>query len=266
MTYNHIFLDGLPLAEKFPAFGLKPESDLKTGNAAESKIYACKKFISDGEFYAELRIDLEARTFEASVFDSATGERYTLFDVPSARGAFVGKLRVEVQGLVDEFRALCCACSDMHADYVDFIEKRFGVKADFPWADDRAKKESRSSKAYSDAAVFRCGNNKWFALIMSISYRQLLSKKSPANLPENGPLTGVDFYARDAGLDRKLHVVNLKADPEIIPELIDNRSVFPAYHMNKKHWITVALTAVTDFERLKELTEKSFEAVGGKSL
>ncbi|WP_407428795.1 hypothetical protein [Treponema sp.] len=31
--------------------------------------------------------------------------------------------------------------------------------------------------------------------------------------------------------------------------------------MNKKHWITVLLTAVTDFEKLCNLTQESWELV-----
>ena len=32
--------------------------------------------------------------------------------------------------------------------------------------------------------------------------------------------------------------------------------------MNKKHWITVLLTRVTDFDRLCELTRRSYELAG----
>ena len=49
-----------------------------------------------------------------------------------------------------------------------------------------------------------------------------------------------------------------------IPDVVDRHSIFSAWHMNKKHWITVLLTAVTDFEKLCELTLRSFELVGGK--
>ena len=53
----------------------------------------------------------------------------------------------------------------------------------------------------------------------------------------------------------------MKANSEAIPSLIDQKSIFPAWHMNKKHWITVLLTAATDFEKRQELTEKSYRLV-----
>ena len=68
---------------------------------------------------------------------------------------------------------------------------------------------------------------------------------------------------RQLGLtgDENVWVVNMKADQAEIQYLIDNKSIFPAWHMNKKHWITVLLTAVTDFNKLCELTQKSWELV-----
>ena len=58
--------------------------------------------------------------------------------------------------------------------------------------------------------------------------------------------------------------VNLKADSEQIPQLVDQKSIFPAYHMNKKYWITILLTAVTDFEKLCDLTCQSYALVEKK--
>ena len=61
--------------------------------------------------------------------------------------------------------------------------------------------------------------------------------------------------------DEPVWVVNLKADAEKIPELVDSNTIFPAWHMNKKYWITVILTTITDFNQLCKLTERSFELV-----
>ena len=68
---------------------------------------------------------------------------------------------------------------------------------------------------------------------------------------------------RQLGLtgDEEVWVVNMKASQDEIPNLIDKKSIFPAWHMNKTHWITVLLTAATDFEKLCELTQTSWELV-----
>ena len=64
--------------------------------------------------------------------------------------------------------------------------------------------------------------------------------------------------------DEPVWVVNLKADAEKIPELVNHKTIFPAWHMNKKYWITVILTTITDFELLCKLTERSFDLVMNK--
>lgn len=43
-----------------------------------------------------------------------------------------------------------------------------------------------------------------------------------------------------------IDVVNLKCDPDLIQILRQQEGFFPAYHMNKIHWISVALDCVND--------------------
>ena len=217
MDYSYIFSSAKPLKEKFADFGFKKREDS----------LVCKKALAGGDFYATLAICGE--TLTAQVYDSATDELYAPFDMRGARGAFVAAVREEVQKIVDDFYERCFESEDIHKKYVDFIERQFNCKADFPWV-----QEEGAAKRYSDAAVFRCPNQKWFALVMEISYKNL-----------------------GLASDEKVFTVNLKADPERVAELADKKTIFPAYHMNKKHWITVLLTSATDFELLRSLTEQS---------
>ena len=182
--------------------------------------------VSNGTFKADITLVLSDQTLTVQLFDSATGEKYALFDMPS-HGAFVASLREEVQKIIDDIKTKCFETNDLKDDYIAWIKSKFGVEPDYPWPDDAP---------YS--FVFRCPNEKWFALVMRIKYRQL-------------GLTG----------DENVWVVNMKADQDSIPNLVDHKSIFPAWHMNKKHWITILLTAVTDFNKLCELTEKSYELV-----
>ena len=189
-------------------------------------VYIMSKTVSGGTFRADITLSLTDQTLTVHLFDSATGEKYALFDMPSSHGAFVASLRVEVQKIIDEIRAKCFESKDLKDDYVAWIKNQFGAEPDYPWPDT------------PDYCVFRCPNEKWFALVMRIKYRQF-------------GITG----------DEEVWVVNMKAEQDTIPTIIDRKSIFPAWHMNKKHWITVLLTAVTDFEKLCELTQKSYELV-----
>jgi predicted DNA-binding protein (MmcQ/YjbR family) len=114
-------------------------------------------------------------------------------------------------------------------EFSSFIEDFYGIKYDCPFEDDL------------DTWVFRHPDNKkWFALVMTIKKRRL----------------GIDS-------DEFINLVNMKCAPEIIDDLWKESGVFPAYHMNKKHWITVILDGSMPDERLFELIDNSY-ALGKK--
>lgn len=214
MDYSYILNTSLPQKDKLLAFGFSAVGDN----------LVLKKEIAGGQFYAEIK--LSDKTLNADVFESATNEKYVLFNVVSAQGAFVGQIRSEVQAVIEEIRAKCFISQDIKEKYVDFLHSYFNAAGDNPW----------EAEPYDSSTVYRCPNNKWFALIMQIKFKNL------------------GFES-----DEPVWAVNLKA--ENIEAITDKKSIFPAYHMNKKYWITVLLTAVTDFEKLCELTKKSFALV-----
>ena len=211
----------------FRSAKIKKDSLEATGFTTSDGVnYTMSPTVSCGAFKADISLSLTEQTLTVHLFDTATGEKYALFDMPSSHGAFVASLREEVQMIIDEIRSKCFESKDLKDDYIAWIKTQFGAEPDFPWPDT------------PDYCVFRCPNGKWFALIMKVKYKQI-------------GLTG----------DEEVWVVNMKADQTEIPNLIDKKSIFPAWHMNKKHWITVLLTAVTDFEKLCEFTQKSWELV-----
>jgi len=90
---------------------------------------------------------------------------------------------------------------------------------------------------YPSFKVFRhLGNRKWFAVIMDI-------------LRKNLGLDGAD----------EISVVNLKCDTQLIGSLRADPGIFPGWHMNKAHWITVTLDGTVDDEKLKLLLNMSYE-------
>lgn len=217
MDYSYIFRSAKIKKDSLEAAGFA---------TTDGETYTMTPTVSAGTFRAEITLSLEAQTLTVHLFDTETSEKYALFDMPSSHGAFVASLREEVQLLIDDIKSKCFESKDLKDDYISWIKNQFGAEPDFPWPDT------------PDYCVFRCPNEKWFALVMRIKYKQL-------------GLTG----------DENVWVVNMKADKTEIPNLIDHKSIFPAWHMNKKHWITVLLTAVTDFEKLCKLTQKSYELV-----
>ncbi len=110
------------------------------------------------------------------------------------------------------------------------VREAYGIAPDYPFARD------------SETAVLRHPHNrKWFAVVMRIS-------------PSKVGLAG------DAPVD----VVNLKCDPSIISDFWREDGVFPAYHMNRGHWLTAALDGSASHETVRFLLGVSFTLTEGK--
>ena len=90
---------------------------------------------------------------------------------------------------------------------------------------------------WMESAVLRhTDNQKWYAIAMRVSRRKF----------------GLD-------IDEEVDVVNLKLPTEMFGSFGAVDGVYPAYHMNKLHWISVILPDATD-ELVQFLVNVSFEA------
>ncbi|CRZ19315.1 Uncharacterized protein conserved in bacteria [Kingella kingae] len=86
-------------------------------------------------------------------------------------------------------------------------------------------------------AVYRhSSNRKWFAIVMQIAGTQI-------------GLDDVDNLA----------VVNVKLLPEWITQLSGQHGFAPAYHMNKKHWLSVRLDNTLPSSQIVDLLKTGFE-------
>lgn len=117
-----------------------------------------------------------------------------------------------------------------------FIMGEFGgVVCDRPW---------ESNPTYT---VYRHGDNrKWLALVFDATKEQLLKLK-----PE-------DSVVREYTNGERINVVNLKLDPEMIDDVVKTPGIFPAFHMNRRHWITALLDETVDAKTLGPLVEMSY--------
>ena len=111
-----------------------------------------------------------------------------------------------------------------------YILDTYGVSPEYPWI------------KYPFFSVFRHeSNQKWFAVIMTID-------KSKLGINEDG----------------QIDVVNLKCDANIVPSMWEQQGIFPAYHMNKEHWLTVALDGTATENNLKFLLALSYDLTDKK--
>ena len=90
---------------------------------------------------------------------------------------------------------------------------------------------------YPNFQVFRhAGSRKWFAVLMDIPREKL-------GMHSGGEIS----------------VVNLKCDSRLIGSFRMEPGIFPGWHMNKAHWITVALDGSVEDDKIKFLLDMSYE-------
>ena len=101
----------------------------------------------------------------------------------------------------------------------------YGTQPDYPFDD------------WMESAVFRhADNKKWYAITLNVSRRKL----------------GLDS-------DETVDVVNLKLPTEMFGSFGAADGVYPAYHMNKLHWVSVILPDAPE-DVVHFLLNASFEA------
>lgn len=111
------------------------------------------------------------------------------------------------------------------AELETYITETYGAHGEHLWA------------RYPTYAVFRHGENrKWFAAVMEIPREKL-------GLTEVG----------------MIDVLNVKCAPVLIGSLRMEPGFFPAYHMSKTNWITIALDGTAETEKIKWLLALSYD-------
>ena len=114
-------------------------------------------------------------------------------------------------------------------EFFDYCLNTYGTSPDYPFDD------------WNSSAVFRHGEGgKWYAIAMRVS-------RSKLGLPS----------------DEICEIVNMKLPLELYGSFSRNDGVYPAYHMNKLHWISVLLSDASD-EVVRLLTDASYSATAPK--
>ena len=114
-------------------------------------------------------------------------------------------------------------------EFLDYCLDTYGTSPDYPFEED-----------FVTAVLRHADNNKWYALVMRLSRRRF----------------GFDS-------DEIIDVVNLKLPTEMFGSFGAEDGVYPAYHMNKLHWISVLLSDASE-DAVRFLVNASFEATKDK--
>lgn len=154
-------------------------------------------------------------------------ERYSLFDVTTTNSKIAEQLRQEAEEMVFQW------CYSVDTSLVALKEQwnRWILEHITPYSAMPFKK--------SAAIVYNAKENgKWYALMMEIPFSKL----------------GITS-------DEIALILNVKISPEEKETLLQKEGVFEAYHMNKKHWISIALNVCKDEAFIQECIENSYKCI-----
>ncbi len=107
--------------------------------------------------------------------------------------------------------------------------ENYGTEAEYPWED-------------FDGAVLRNGGGKWYAVLLRVERKKL-------GLPGTG----------------SIDIVNVKGVPSENEVLWQEPGIRPAYHMNKKHWLTLFLDGSVSDKVLCNLLDLSYRLTSPKT-
>lgn len=194
-------------------------------------IYISK--ILDGQFILTVTVK-GVKKLETKLVDASSNDVYTLHLIDEAVGTFVGKVREEYERVLNKISEKCCNDTYFMSEQANrissLIKQKYGDTPEFLW------------EKFPGFGVFRNPDSgKWYGLI-----------------------SRVDFSKLDKSKKGEVEILNIKLDEEEVIQLQKTNGFYPAYHMNKKSWITAVLDDTIFDAELMKLIEKSHVFSQGK--
>ncbi|MFS9144162.1 MmcQ/YjbR family DNA-binding protein [Streptococcus infantis] len=210
--------------EIFKAYQFNSKKAKEYGFIENQGVWTYSLTILKGDFLMKIIVEDSDLTFQ--VFDQETGELYPQVHMESMRGTFVGSVR---EACLEELFDIRKACFEVQKflcpqtkRIMALVQEKYGNQLEYLW------------EKSPDTAVLRHEDNqKWYAILMRIPWDRL-----------------------DKGRDGLVEAVNLKHDQ--VADLLSQNGIYPAFHMNKRYWISLPLDDTLTDEKVLELFERSW--------
>ena len=210
--------------EIFKAYQFNSKKAKEYGFIENQGVWTYSLTILKGDFLMKITVEDSDLTFQ--VFDQETGELYPQVHMESMRGTFVGSVR---EACLEELFDIRKACFEVQKflcpqtkRIMALVQEKYGNQLEYLW------------EKSPDTAVLRHEDNqKWYAILMRIPWDRL-----------------------DKGREGLVEAVNLKHDQ--VADLLSQNGIYPAFHMNKRYWISLPLDDTLTDEKVLELFERSW--------
>ena len=210
--------------EIFKAYQFNSKKAKEYGFIENQGVWTYSSTILQGDFL--MMVTVEDGDLSFQVYDPETGDLYPQVHMESMRGTFVGSVREACLEVLYSIRKACFEVEEFLCPQTKrimaFVQEKYGNQLEYLW------------EKSPDTAVLRHEDNqKWYAILMRIPWDRL-----------------------DKGREGLVEAVNLKHDQ--VADLLSQNGIYPAFHMNKRYWISLPLDDTLTDERVLELFERSW--------
>ena len=210
--------------EIFKSYQLNQEKARAYGFVENSGVWTYSCQILQGDFVMTVSITADNVSFQ--VFDQEMGDLYPQVHMESMTGSFVASVREACLEILYQIRKACFEVQDFICPQTKRImaqiQEKYGNQLEYLW------------EKSPDTAVLRHeGNQKWYAVLMRIPWDKL-----------------------DKGREGLVEAVNIKHDQ--VADFLSQKGIYPAFHMNKRYWLSLALDDTLSDEMVLKLIERSW--------
>ena len=198
------------------------------GFRKENNKYVYEQDFFDKEFKAIIYIDDKGNVI-GKVIDLQLNEEYLGLRTENL-GEFSTKVREEYKKLLVDIKIKCFVemifISDQANRINTYIKNKYGDNPEFLWS------------KFPGYAVYRNKDNKkWYGIIMNLNLSKISNEKG------------------------EVEIINIKINNSKINKLINKKGFYPAYHMNKKDWISIVLNDTLKDSDINSLIDESYNLI-----
>ena len=210
--------------EIFKAYQFNSKKAKEYGFVENQGVWTYNSTILQGVFL--MMVTVKDGDLNFQVYDQETGDLYPQVHMESMRGRFVGNVREACLEVIYDIRKACFEVQDYICPQtkriMTLVQEKYENQLEYLW------------EKSPDTAVLRHDDNqKWYAVLMKISWEKL-----------------------DKSREGQVEVVNLKHDQ--VADLLVEKGIYSAFHMNKRYWISLPLDDTLSDEQIVKLFERSW--------
>ena len=213
------------LEHYFDKYSFQPDKAQAYGFKKMDGIFEYQCPVLSGSFFLKMWIKAQEVSFK--VYDQDTGDEYIQIHLEQLQGHFVGQVREVCQETLAAIRQSCFEVEDFRYPQakrlMNYISQRFQGRIEYLW-----------ERSPDSGAIRHRDTLKWYGVFMAIDWEKL-----------------------DAGKSGNIEVLNVKTNQAA--DLTHEKGIYPAFHMNKKYWVSIPLDNTLADEELFSLVDRSWQ-------